>query len=71
MFEKGVRFYTKGTVVLEVPFPEDEVYCRWCPWCRSERESSRHRCALTNEILYTLDFRSDGCPIEIPSMEEK
>ena len=71
MFEKGVRYYTEGKLVLKVPFPEDQIYCRWCPWCRPQRGIDRHRCEITNEILYNIDFRGDGCPVEMEGMEER
>lgn len=71
MFEKGVRYYTKGTVTLRVAFPERQICCRWCPWCRSEKEVGRHWCRLTNEMLYNIDFRGDNCPVEVEGMEEQ
>ena len=71
MFESGVRYYTTGSVTLTVAFPEDQICCRYCPWCRAEKEVGRHWCRLTNEMLYNINFRGDGCPVAVEGMEKK
>lgn len=47
MFEKGVKYYTKGKAEIYVHFPEDQVFCQWCrltnemvidPWARRGQE---------------------------------
>lgn len=63
-FDKGVRWYTTGRAVLEVPFPEDAVCCRYCPYLRTEAEFARCWCRLTGELLFAPGVqRGTGCPI--------
>lgn len=65
MFENGVRRYTTGTMHIQVHFPEDEVKCFWCRFCRKD-DMGRHWCRITNEMLYNPQIgRGEECPIEI------
>lgn len=66
-FENGVSFYGTYKAEIEISFPEDEICCRWCKYCFPEKELSRHRCRLTNEILYNpyvIGVVGDECPIK-------
>lgn len=69
MFEKGVNYYTKGIAIMDVFFPEDQVKCYWCNFCRKD-DMGRYFCRLTNEMLYspTLGLGND-CPITIIEKE--
>lgn len=67
--EGGVSYYTWGTVVVQVPFPEDMTCCQWCPYVRNEDSLKRHRCLLTGEYLpFPFTSRGNQCPV---TFEEK
>ena len=66
-FENGVRFYGKYKAEIEISFPEDEICCRYCRYCFSEKELGRYRCRLTNEIIYNpyvIGVAGGECPIK-------
>lgn len=62
-FDKGVSYYTHGTV--EISFPEDDVCCYRCPLMGIEMASSREYCRRTGEFLpsprHLIGF---NCPIK-------
>lgn len=62
-FDKGIAWYTTGTVHLRINFPEDEVKCKWCPHLRADEANGRHFCRLTGSIVYSKEFIADDCPI--------
>lgn len=63
-FENGVSFYTKGVASVVINFPEDEVRCQYCPFCRAENELKRFWCRLTNEMLINpFSGTGNNCPI--------
>ena len=64
-FDRGVTWYTHGTITIDVAFPEDAVCCRYCPHLRADANGARHKCPLTNEIIIHLDRRGGLCPVEI------
>lgn len=70
-FESGVRYYTKASAAITVNFPEKDVKCKWCPFCRAEQALGRHWCRLTNDMLYNPESFELGhnCPLEFE--EEK
>ena len=70
MKEDGVAYYTCGTAVLRVCFPEDRAVCQWCPYVRGEDSLKRHRCLLTGEYL-PKPFTSRGaeCPVKLEKSE--
>lgn len=70
-FESGVRFYTKGRAEITVNFPEKEVKCKWCPFCRAEQTLGRYWCRLTNKMLYNPESYELGqdCPLIFGSDE--
>lgn len=63
-FPNGIQHYTKGTAYVKISFPETQLICRWCPFCRAEKELERFWCRLTNEMIYD-PFYTIGlnCPI--------
>lgn len=70
-FDKGVGWYTKGIASVPVNFPEDEVCCKWCPFCWTESGLNRYRCRLTNEILYFPNYGlGDKCPVVLNEKNE-
>ncbi len=69
-FESGVRYYTTGIAQVKINFPEGEVCCRWCPFCRSEESLKRYWCRLTNEMIYNPYAGIGGCcPVEFEGKE--
>ena len=70
-FENGVSFYTEGKIELSVFFPEGDVRCKWCRFCRAEESLGRFWCRLTNKMIYNPNFNGlpDGCPITIKKEE--
>lgn len=71
MFEGGVRFYTKGIAVVGVAFPENQVCCRWCQFCRAEESMKRHWCRLTNNVIYNIEALGANCPIQLEGKTEE
>lgn len=72
-FEKGVDYYTHGTASVDIYFPEDDVRCVWCPFCRSEAELRRFWCRLVNRMVYNPNCAElpEFCPITINKEAEK
>ena len=66
-FDKGIDYYTEGVAEINVYFPEDDIRCVWCPFCRSEADFGRYWCRLTNRMVYspTCADLPDFCPITI------
>nr|DAF67540.1 MAG TPA: hypothetical protein [Caudoviricetes sp.] len=61
-FERGVSYYTHGTV--EIDFPEDDICCRWCPLMASEYRPNREYCQKTGEYLVAPDSMvGEKCPM--------
>lgn len=71
LIEKGsVLFYTTGVAEVRVNFPEDDVKCQFCPFCRTEESLKRWWCRLTNELIYNpYDSIGDKCPINFEKGE--
>ncbi len=74
-FDRGVRFYTFGTALIKVGFPETQTVCGYCPFIKEEYGLKRHRCLITDEMLYSLETRGRQCPLvftgEIEEVKEK
>ena len=70
-FENGVSFYSEGKIELSVFFPEGDVRCKWCPFCRAEESLGRFWCRLTNKMIYNPNYDGlpDGCPITVKKEE--
>ena len=68
-FDNGVSYYTDGFAIIPVHFPEDEVKCKWCPFCRAESELGRYWCRLVNRQVYEpkMDGLPEFCPIQFPT----
>lgn len=69
-FDKGVSWYTHGTICIVVHFPEDAVCCKYCPYLRADANGARYKCQITGDILYSIDTQGAGCPIEITGGKE-
>ncbi len=72
MAKNGVDYYTKGTVTVNVSFPEDKIACQWCPlFLRYEKDYTRYSCRLTHEwLLYPFTRVGELCPIVIENKGE-
>ena len=64
-FEKGIAYYTHGTVSLRVHFPEDRTICKYCRFLKHEYGYDRHRCVLTEEFIFNIRSRGAECPITL------
>lgn len=68
---KGVDYYTIGTAVLSIPFPEDLTVCQWCPFVRNEDSLKRWKCLLTGEYLVRpFTSRGNNCPVQFEEEEK-
>lgn len=64
-FDNGVSYYVSGTTHVNIHFPEGDIVCKWCPFCRCESELGRYWCRLTNDMLYSVNTHiGDNCPIK-------
>ena len=70
-FDKGVSFYTEGKAEISIFFPENDVRCLWCPFCRAEDAFGRFWCRLTNRMVYNPNYAElpEFCPIKIVKEE--
>lgn len=74
--KRGVDWYQKGVIPLEVNFPNGDIRCQNCPQCRSESELKRFWCRAKNRMIYD-PFQADTpewCPIiftEVVGNKEK
>lgn len=72
MAKNGVSFYTKGIASVTVNFPEGNVVCQWCPFCRNEDSLKRWKCLLTGEyLLYPFVSVGNQCPIVLEDSNGK
>lgn len=70
--ENGVAWYTTAKTTVTVYFPEGDVCCQWCPWCRSEGDLRRYWCRLTNDMVYLPESGIlPSCPLKIVEEEAK
>lgn len=62
----GISYYTSGTAIVPVHFPEDKVCCANCiVFCRYEDAFKRYSCRATGEhIVYPFDTIGQLCPIQ-------
>lgn len=72
-FDKGVSYYTHGTATIDIYFPENDVRCVWCPFCRSESDLGRFWCRLVNRMVYNPNYAElpEFCPIKINKEKEE
>lgn len=63
-FKFGVKYYTLGKLETQVGFPENQAVCGYCPFVKSEFDLKRHRCLVTDEMLYSLEIRGRECPLK-------
>lgn len=66
-FNGNVDFYEYG--YLPVSFPEGDICCGWCRFCRTEYLADKHKrfwCTVKNEIIYTdpCEVTAEFCPLK-------
>lgn len=66
-FPNGVLHYTTLKGEIEVHFPEDEVKCVHCPYCRCEKDLGRYWCRISGELIFNPNSYRLGrsCPFEV------
>ena len=62
----SVSFYTKGKLVKEINFPNGDVCCANCPYCRQKTVNRRTRtlCTETYEPIENLSDTGRDCPLK-------
>lgn len=69
--EKGVLYYTKGVVEIDVSFPESQVFCKWCKFAKYEHGLNRVICIITDEYILKPQIGvGQFCPIIFENKEE-
>ena len=68
----AVSHYTCGTATIKVNFPNDDVCCAWCKFCKGADSLGRYWCSITEQMLY-LPFLTVGvtCPLDFEEREEQ
>lgn len=68
-FYKGVSFYTKARITIEVAFPESDICCFHCPH-RYKDSGDRQMCRLMNkELYYIKQGVHEDCPLEFDEVQ--
>lgn len=70
-FKNGVKYYTMAELNFKFGFPEKETVCGFCPFIKNEYGLNRHRCTITNDLVYSLDNRGKDCPLLITGEVEE
>lgn len=67
----GVLYYAKGAGTVEVYFPNGELLCQHCRFCRAESDLRRFWCRLTEREIYNPFFGIEGfCPLKFEEKEQ-
>lgn len=64
-YDNGVTSFTYATAEIQVAFPETDVCCRWCPFLKHYDSMDRDKCGITEEILFSKEYRGYKCPLII------
>lgn len=64
--DKCVTFYSQGTAVFNVFFPDGKADCRHCEYCYYSEPFNIYRCRLTSAYIEKaeLNRRNDKCPVQ-------
>ena len=61
---RGATYFTTGTAMVNISFPEDKVKCTNCRFIKHEEALKRYSCRATDEILlYPHQGIGQQCPI--------
>ena len=60
-----VDFYIIGMAQSHVYFPNGQICCRWCRYCRHKDTGQTRRtvCTMTYEPIVDIDARGRDCPL--------
>jgi hypothetical protein len=66
-FKNGVQWFTKGIIEVAVYFPEGQIKCQNCRYCRAESDLKRFWCKLTEQMVYNpfCSELPENCPVKI------
>lgn len=51
-FKNGVSYYTMAKAEIKMGFPEGQVCCHWCDFCKPEPALDRFRCMHSWRMIY-------------------
>lgn len=63
---RGVGFYTKGSLTKIINFPNGDICCGWCPYHNIKTINGHTRviCVKTNEALEDIHYKiGTDCPL--------
>ncbi len=60
MKDSGVSWYTKGIAQLDVYFPEGKTNCRYCTFCKCNKDFNTFKCMLTEEYILKENLSQRG-----------
>jgi hypothetical protein len=65
--KNGVDYFTGAIVTREIWFPEENIRCQFCPFCREEKGLGRFWCNVTGKMIYNpfADGFPEGCPAQL------
>lgn len=71
--DRRVGYYVTGTETVEVHFPNGDLSCQWCPFCKHKTTHGRTRiiCVKTYEPLNEIYEirRGNDCPLAIQEVD--
>ena len=68
----GCTEYITGVMVYSASFPNGQVICDMCDFCRSENAGTRFRCSQTGELLpYHNKDIGLRCPLDFTHNEKE
>ena len=72
----SVLYYTKATVNMPINFPENEINCSVCPFCRYDKELKIAWCDILGKFRCIMKeaeaahYKFADCPLEFEDKEE-
>lgn len=72
-FKNGVRWYQMAHAEIKMGFPEGQVCCRWCDFCKPETALDRYRCMISWRMIYDpyAPYLPEGCIWELEEIPEE
>lgn len=68
-----VDFYTTGIATVPIHFPNGDVSCRYCRFCKCDERFRRFSCTLTLPESWVMDIgiRQDWCPLKFEEVKNE
>lgn len=65
--KKQVLSYAIAAGIIRASFPNREIRCQHCPFCRGETDLKRFWCRLINRLIYDpfAEGLPEFCPLEV------